>query len=57
MRCGSVTIDITSRRISSGSAKMGIVLPALLLILAAPSMPSTTGDSVKIGSGSGKISP
>ena len=48
---------ITRRRISSGSAKIGIVLPALLLILVAPSVPSTTGASVKTGCGSGKIGP
>ena len=48
---------ITSRRISSGSAKIGMVLPALLLIFDWPSMPRTTGASVKTGSGSGKIGP
>ena len=54
---GSVTMLITRRRISSGSAKIGIVLSALLLIFVCPSMPSTVGASVKTGSGSGKIGP
>ena len=34
-----------------------MVLPADLLILRAPSVPSTTGASVKTACGSGKISP
>ena len=46
IRSVSVTIDMTWRRISSGEAKISIVLPTDLLILRTPSVPRTTGASV-----------
>ncbi len=46
IRCVSVTMLITWRRISSAGAKISIVFPIDFDIFRTPSVPSTTGASV-----------
>ncbi len=53
----SVTMLMTWRRMTSGSAKISIVFPTDLLIFFAPSVPRTTGASVCTACGSGNVSP
>ena len=57
IRFVSVTIDMTCLRMTSSDANTSIVLPTDLLIFLTPSVPSTTGASVKTAFGSGNVSP